>query len=41
MVNAMKKNIEPLGYDKPRGVSKLEDQVFCTSTILFRLRSQR
>lgn len=29
MVSAMKKATESLGYDKPRPVSKLEDQVFC------------
>jgi len=28
MINAMSKNCEALGYDKPRSVSKLEDQVF-------------
>lgn len=29
MVSAMKKAAESLGFDKPRPVSKLEDQVFC------------
>lgn len=29
MVSAMKKAAEGLGFDKPRPVSKLEDQVFC------------
>ncbi len=29
MIGAMKKAVEALGYDKPRAVSKLEDQVFC------------
>ncbi|KAI4225128.1 MAG: hypothetical protein L6R36_004148 [Xanthoria steineri] len=29
MVSAMKKATESLGYEKPRPVSKLEDQVFC------------
>ncbi|MCJ1464192.1 NADH-cytochrome b5 reductase [Pseudocyphellaria aurata] len=29
MVSAMKKATESLGYDKPRPVSKLADQVFC------------
>ncbi len=29
MINAMKKHLEELGYEKPRTVSKLEDQVFC------------
>lgn len=29
MVSAMKKATDSLGYDKPRLVSKLEDQVFC------------
>lgn len=28
LVNAMKKNLEELGWDKPRAVSKLPDQVF-------------
>lgn len=30
MINAMKGHIVELGFDKPRGVSKMEDQVFCT-----------
>jgi len=29
MVSAMKKAVQTLGYEKPRPVSKLEDQVFC------------
>ncbi|MCJ1223369.1 NADH-cytochrome b5 reductase [Toensbergia leucococca] len=29
MISAMKKAAESLGYEKPRPVSKLEDQVFC------------
>lgn len=29
MINAMKKHLDELGYEKPRTVSKLEDQVFC------------
>ncbi|OCL00013.1 NADH-cytochrome b5 reductase 1 [Cenococcum geophilum 1.58] len=29
MISAMKKATESLGYEKPRPVSKLEDQVFC------------
>lgn len=29
MISAMKKATESLGYDKPRPVSKLPDQVFC------------
>jgi len=29
MVSAMKKAADALGYEKPRPVSKLEDQVFC------------
>ncbi|KAL9096813.1 MAG: hypothetical protein Q9163_006395 [Psora crenata] len=29
MISAMKKAVDTLGYDKPRPVSKLEDQVFC------------
>lgn len=29
MVSAMKKATTELGYEKPRPVSKLEDQVFC------------
>lgn len=29
MIGAMKKATESLGYEKPRPVSKLEDQVFC------------
>ncbi|KAF2758894.1 ferredoxin reductase-like protein [Pseudovirgaria hyperparasitica] len=29
MISAMKKATQELGYDKPRPVSKLEDQVFC------------
>lgn len=29
MVSAMKKATESLGYEKPRPVSKLVDQVFC------------
>jgi len=29
MVSAMKKAVESLGYQKPRPVSKLDDQVFC------------
>ena len=29
MVGAMKKATESLGYEKPRPVSKLVDQVFC------------
>lgn len=29
MVSAMKKATESLGYEKPRPVSKLQDQVFC------------
>ena len=29
MVSAMKKATETLGYEKPRPVSKLADQVFC------------
>lgn len=29
MISAMKKAVESLGYQKPRPVSKLEDQVFC------------
>jgi len=29
MVSALKKATESLGYQKPRPVSKLEDQVFC------------
>ncbi|KAL9636414.1 MAG: hypothetical protein Q9164_002834 [Protoblastenia rupestris] len=29
MISAMKKAADSLGYDKPRPVSKLEDQVFC------------
>ncbi|KAL8736993.1 MAG: hypothetical protein Q9181_002133 [Wetmoreana brouardii] len=29
MVNAMKKATDSLGYEKPRPVSKLQDQVFC------------
>lgn len=29
MINAMKKHLEELGFDKPNTVSKLPDQVFC------------
>ncbi|KAI4126920.1 MAG: hypothetical protein LQ341_006837, partial [Variospora aurantia] len=29
MVSAMKKATDSLGYEKPRPVSKLQDQVFC------------
>ncbi|PWZ01365.1 ferredoxin reductase-like protein [Testicularia cyperi] len=29
MINAMKKHLDELGYQAPRTVSKLEDQVFC------------
>lgn len=29
MISAMKKAVESLGYEKPRPVSKLSDQVFC------------
>ena len=29
MVSAMKKATESLGYEKPKPVSKLADQVFC------------
>ncbi len=29
MRSAILKHLEELGYDKPRSVSKLEDQVFC------------
>jgi cytochrome-b5 reductase len=29
MINACKKHLDELGYDKPRTVSKMEDQVFC------------
>ena len=29
MITAMKKHLDGLGYDKPRTVSKKDDQVFC------------
>lgn len=29
MISAMKKAVDSLGYEKPRPVSKLADQVFC------------
>ena len=29
MISAMKKATDSLGYEKPRPVSKLQDQVFC------------
>ena len=29
MVSAMKKALDSLGYEKPKPVSKLGDQVFC------------
>lgn len=29
MINAMKKHLDELGYDKPNTISKLPDQVFC------------
>lgn len=29
MIGAMKKAVDSLGYEKPRTVSKLADQVFC------------
>lgn len=29
MISAMKKATDSLGYEKPRPVSKLGDQVFC------------
>lgn len=29
MVSGLKKTVQALGYEKPRPVSKLADQVFC------------